>query len=479
MRAGRSPARPSCVRLAGRERFGLGCARHPRHPPRSRTSAIWAPTVRTPTDLGFSSAALDDASLSRLSQGLVGSEVLRIAAEVRAAVAAGREVCNLTVGDFDPREFPLPRKLVDGVRAALEAGHTNYPPANGVLELRKSVVEFYRREMGLDYPLESVVIAGGARPLIYATYRSLVDPGEAAVFPVPSWNNNHYAYLTGARAVALEVRREHRFHPTPEQIAAVLPEARLVSLCSPLNPTGTGMEPDVLAAISRLIVRENQRRETAGKRPVFLMFDQVYWATTLDRGSPVTPPALVPEVAPWTVLIDAISKSLAATGLRVGWALAHPAVTARLSDLLGHVGAWAPKPEQVATAAFLADATAFNEFRAQMAERLRVRLEALHGGFERMRARGLPVECVAPEGTLYLSARFPLGGTLRGRRLETNEDVRKLLLDEAGVAVVPFQAFALAREDGWFRLSVGAVSLAAVEHGLARLEALFGEANGR
>src|SRR5262245_9497000 len=175
----------------------------------------------TPSEFALNAAVLDDASLSTLARGMVGSEVLRIAAEVRAAIAAGREVCNLTVGDFDPREFPLPRKLADGIRAALEAGHTNYPPSNGVPELRKAVVEFYRREMSLDYPLESVIVAGGARPLIYATYRALVDPGEAVVFPVPSWNNNHYAYLTGARTIPLEVRREHAFHPTVEQVAAV------------------------------------------------------------------------------------------------------------------------------------------------------------------------------------------------------------------------------------------------------------------
>lgn len=432
--------------------------------------------MRASQNLGLDSANITGRSLSRLAQGLIGSEVLRIAGEVRAAIVSGRDICNLTVGDFDPREFPLPDKLRDGIKAALDAGNSNYPPAIGMPELRKAVVDFYRREMALDYPLESVMVAGGARPLIYATYRTLVDPGDRVVFPVPSWNNNHYIYMTGATAVPLAVKRENRFHPTPEQIAAVLPEARLLALSSPLNPTGTNMEPESLAAISRMVVDENIRREPTGQRPVYLMFDQVYWATTFDTGAPLTPPALVPEVAPYTVLIDAISKSLAATGLRVGWSLAHPAVTARMSDLLGHVGAWAPRPEQVATAAFLADEHAFGEFRAQMAERLGVRLRALHAGFERMRRAGLPVEAVAPEGTLYLSVRFPLGGNALGRTLETNEDVRRLLLDEAGVAVVPFQAFGVPEEDGWFRLSVGAVSLAAIEQGLVRIERVLAAA---
>jgi aspartate aminotransferase len=91
-----------------------------------------------------------------------------------------------------------------------------------------------------------------------------------------------------------------------------------------------------------------------------------------------------------------------------------------------------------------------------------------------MRERGLPVESVAPEGTLYLSARADLlGRSVAGRRIQTDEDIRRLLLEEAGVAVVPFQAFGLKREDGWFRLSVGAVSVTAVEQGLKRLEALL------
>ena len=435
--------------------------------------------MRTATELGLEPARVSAASLSKLAQGLIGSEVLRISGEVRAAISSGREVLNLTVGDFDSREFPMPVTFREGVKAALDAGHTNYPPSNGVPELRRAVAEFLKRELLLEYPLDSVVVAGGARPLIYATYRTLVDPGDTVLFPVPSWNNNHYAYLTGARGVPLPVRRENGFHPTPDQVAELLPGARVVALCSPLNPTGTNMKPDALAAISRMIVEENARRARTGQRPVYLMFDQVYWATSFEDGLPLTPPALVPEVAPWTVLIDAISKSLAATGLRVGWSVAHPAVTARLSDFLGHVGAWAPKAEQMATAAFLSDTTEFRTFRGQMAERLGVRLRALHTGLLKLRERGIAVDAVEPQGTLYLSARFPVGVTVAGRRLETNDDMRKLLLEEAGFAVVPFQAFGVEGEDGWCRLSVGAVSVAGIEAGLARLERVLASSDTR
>src|SRR5205085_3868718 len=105
----------------------------------------------------------------------------------------------------------------------------------------------------------------------------------------------------------------------------------------PLNPTGTAMEPAVLEGICRDLVDENARRHERGERPVFLMYDMVYWALEFARQEPVTPTSLVPEVAPYTVLLDAISKSLASTGLRVGWSIAAPAVTQRMSDFLGHV----------------------------------------------------------------------------------------------------------------------------------------------
>ncbi|HZJ52839.1 MAG TPA: aminotransferase class I/II-fold pyridoxal phosphate-dependent enzyme, partial [Myxococcaceae bacterium] len=134
-----------------------------------------------------------------MARGLMGSEILKVAAEIRALVAKGQKVCNLTVGDFSPREFPIPAELRDLISEALRAGETNYPPADGMPELRQAVQRFYARGLGLSYPLDSIVIASGARPIVYGTFRSVVDPGDVVVYPVPSWNNNYYVYMTGAK----------------------------------------------------------------------------------------------------------------------------------------------------------------------------------------------------------------------------------------------------------------------------------------
>jgi aspartate aminotransferase len=415
-----------------------------------------------------------DAGLSSLARGVIGSEILRIAAEIRALKAKGAEICNLTVGDFDPALFPIPAELLEGTRAALAGGHTNYPPSDGVLALREAVVRFYARELGLVYPVESVLIAGGARPLLYGAYCTLLDRGDVALYPVPSWNNNHYAYLVGARAVELPVSADNNFFPTVDQIRPHVGQAHLLTLNSPLNPTGTVIDRDQLRRISELVVEENARRRRAGARPLWFVFDQVYWALTFGGVKHATPIELVPEVAPYTLLLDAISKAVCATGMRVGWGLMPPAVRRRMADILGHVGAWAPKAEQVATAALLDSPESLRAYQTTMKANVKERLDALYAGFVAMKREGLSVEVIVPQGAIYLSARFDLfGRTLHGVTVATNDDIRRLLLERAGLAVVPFQAFGLKGDTGWFRLSVGAVSMADIEAALPRLRALL------
>lgn len=412
--------------------------------------------------------ARDEAPISTMARGLQGSQILKIAADIRALEAAGTPVCNLTVGDFKPSEFPIPQKLNDAIARALKKGETNYPPSDGMPDLRKAVQKLYSKHLGLNYPVESVVVAGGARPLLYCAYRAVVDEGESVVFPVPSWNNHIYCYLVGAKAVPVVTTPESGFMPTAEQLAPHIGEARMISLCSPQNPTGTMATREQVQAIADLVLQENRKREAEGRRPVILVFDQIYWVLSFGGRRHYTPVELAPELARYTFFVDGISKAFAATGLRVGWGVGAPAIVSRVKDLLGHVGAWAPRPEQVATAEFLNDEEAMQSYLDEIRSQAGQRLDALYKGFESMRERGLPVRVIDPQGAIYLSVQIDLVG--KGQ-IKSNEDIRKLLLDEAGFALVPFGAFGFPGESGWVRASVGATNVAEIEAGLVRVEA--------
>jgi len=416
-----------------------------------------------------------DHRVSTMAAGLVGSEILRIASEIRALVASGRQVCNLTVGDFDPRQFPIPARLVQGIQAALEHGETN--PSNGMPELRQAVARFYERELGLRYPVESILIVGGARPFIYCVYRTLCNPGDRVVYPVPSWNNNHYVHMTGAVGVPVVCRAEERFLPTRADLIGALPGARLLCLNSPLNPSGTAFTREGLLGICEAVLEENERRGRRGERPLFVMYDHIYWMLRFGGIPHFTPPELLPEMARYTLFVDGISKGFAATGLRLGWGVGPVDVMSRISAVLGHIGAWAPRAEQVATVALLDDPEGIRRYEEAFQAGLWQRLDLLHRGLQGMKERGLPVDSIPPMGAIYLTARIrpfgrraagPDGG---GRELRTNDDVRRWLLEAAGIGVVPFQAFGSTEDEGWFRLSVGAVSVAEVEAALPRLEA--------
>lgn len=410
--------------------------------------------------------------ISAMAEGMLGSVILKIAGEVRTLAAQGRRVCNLTVGDFDPRQFPIPPLLREGVEQALRAGETNYPPGNGVPSLREAIRTYSREWLGLDYPVDGTLVMSGARPAVYAVYRTLVDPGDRVLFSVPSWNYSYYCQLVGARAVPVVCDAATGFLPTRAMLEPLVRGARLLVVNSPLNPTGTMFDERTLADICDLILEENARRSHL-ERPLYLLYDQVYWMLTFKGARHVTPVAMRPEMAPYTVAIDAISKAFAATGLRVGWALGPVDLIRSMSDFIGHVGAWAPRPEQMATAGLLTSRTAITEYNRTITQGLQLRLDALYQGIVAMRERGLPVDAIPPAGAIYLSARFALAGcrTPSGETLHGNDDIRRYLLQAAGFAAVPFQAFGVDGDTGWFRLSAGAVSPTDIADVLPRLAA--------
>jgi aspartate aminotransferase len=417
-----------------------------------------------------------DAALSDCVRGLQESGILKITRGVRAMIARGETVVNLTVGDFDPRYFPIPKKLSQAIQNAIARGETNYPNPEGILVLRQAISDYVFRTSGVRYPLDSIIVCSGGRPVLYGAYRAVVNPGDKVLFSVPSWQNDAYSGLTGAESIVVEASAETGFQPTVDQLRPHLGEAAMLCICSPGNPAGTVMTREQLKAILDAVVAENKTREAEGRRPLFILHDQMYGSLVSKGQEHVYPAAIVPECARWLISLDGVSKAYAGTGLRLGWMLVAPAIGSRIRDLLSHAGAWAPRAEQVGVAEFLQDEEAIAEFRKEMDARLADRLQALHRGFDDLKKAGYPVDSINPQGAIYFSAQFRLHGkSVGGKVIETDDDIRVLLLEKAGAAVVPFQAFGVQENTGWFRLSAGAVSMDEIEALFPRVRAFLDE----
>lgn len=413
----------------------------------------------------------DTAPLSHLSQTLIGSEIVKLGGEIKERINQGEQISNFTIGDFDSSIFPIPQKLEDLIVAAYRSKFTTYPPSEGVAALRQSVSGFIKQFEGLDYAPDEILIAAGGRPLIYTTYRAIVDRGDKVIYPVPSWNNNHYVHFTEGKHVVIEAGLENKFMPTAAQIAPHVKDAVLVAVCSPLNPTGTVFSREELEKICDLILEENYRRGSQDKK-LYLLYDQMYWTLTFGETQHYNPVSLRPEMKEYTVFIDGISKAFAATGVRVGWALGPRKVLAKMKAINSHLGAWSPMAEQNATAKYLTQYEEVKTFQTKFKAELAERLQKIYQGFCDLRAAGFQVDACAPQAAIYLTIRLSLKGkkTNDGTILSTQQDVTRYILQAAGLAVVPFYAFGASKESDWYRLSVGTCKKELIEEMFDRLK---------
>lgn len=408
--------------------------------------------------------------VSKLAANLIGSEIVKIGNEVNDLKAKGAEIANLTIGDLNSNIYPIPAKLKEEIQKAYQNNLTNYPPANGLLSLRKEVSKDLKTRWNLDYSPNDILITAGSRPLIYAVYKTIVDEGDKVVYPIPSWNNNHYAYLTSANAVEVKTTPENNFLPTADDLRPHLDGAVLLALCSPLNPTGTMFTKDQLSEICELVLAENKKRDE-DEKPLYLMYDQIY--SNLTFGSEhVDPVSLFPEMKDYTVYIDGISKCLAATGVRVGWGFGPAHIMDKMKALLTHVGAWAPKPEQEATAKYYENPEEVNAFVEDFKGKLEASLKVLHSGIQDLKGKGLAVDSIEPMGALYLTIKLDYIGKTKpdGTVIENSSDLVFYLINEAGVALVPFSAFGEDKSEPWFRASVGGLAIDEIEVMMPKLE---------
>lgn len=410
--------------------------------------------------------------LSHLAGTLTGSEIVKLGNAISERIRNGEKIYNFTIGDFDPAVFPIPELLEDLIIKSYQQRNTSYPAAEGVLELRQAVSAFIKEWEGLDYAPNEIQIASGGRPLIYTIFKAIVDKGDKVIYGVPSWNNNHYVHMTDGEHCVIECAPENDFMPTPEDIKKNIGGATLICLCTPQNPTGTTLSKDALAEICALILEENKKRGDDQKK-LYMMFDQMYWTLAFGDTVHYNPVSLRPEMKPYTIFVDGISKIFAATGVRVGWALGPETIIAKMKALLSHLGAWAPMAEQKAVAKYLIQKEPIAEYLTHFKNEIEERLRDIHAGFIALKEKGYSVDSVTPQAAIYLTIKIDLVGktTPEGTVLKTQSDVTSYILGEAKLAVVPFSAFGAGNKSPWYRLSVGTCIKEEIPDMLGKLEA--------
>ncbi len=372
----------------------------------------------------------------------------------RASENGGRAVVNLASGEV---AHPPPRAALDAARRSSSVAATHfYGPTGGQAPLREAVAT-RMRERGVAVEADRVVITSGAKQALFHACIALLDPGDEALVPVPSWPTYREAVrLAGAVPIAVRTEAEEAFKVSPEQLeAAATTRARALFLASPNNPTGTVYGVEELKAIA----------EWALSRDLWVIVDEVYDELVY----PPAPRTAMLAAAPWLgdrcVTVDSIAKRWAMPGWRVGWLIGPPEVVGAATRIQSHTSSHVPNICQAAAWAAVEEGEATVR---SIGEQLTAGREVALAGLAKIDGAG----CAAPLGAFYAFA--DVGGLLERRagedRAASTAAFAEELFAEARTAVVAGEAFGA---PGFVRISFG-VPPDDLAEGLRRLVAHAG-----
>lgn len=363
-------------------------------------------------------------SFARRMNQIDPSRTLAVTSMVADLQRQGRRILDLGAGqpDFDTPE-PVKRAAIE----AIEAGFTKYTANNGIIELRQAVCDKLAREHGTRYAPTQVIVTAGAKQAIFNSIVALCDEGDEVLIPQPYWTSYpEMVKFTGAQPVLLPTDESQRFKLTAEQLADYLsPRTKVVIFNSPSNPTGAAYSKEELAELVEVL-----RAHTA-----MILSDEIYEKILYD-GRHHASLASFPEIHHRVLLVNGVSKAYAMTGWRIGFLAGPQQVIDEVAKIQSHSTSNASSISQKASlAALQLDGRFIREMVVEFDRRRRFLCDRLNA---------IPrLHCSLPEGAFYLFADVSpyLGTQFNGRRLEHASDFCSFLVEEAGVAVVPGEAF--------------------------------------
>lgn len=266
------------------------------------------------------------AVLSKRITKVTPSQTLAITAKAKALKAQGVDVISLSAGEPD---FDTPDFIKEAAIEALRKGVTKYTPAEGTLELRKAIAAKLKRDQGLTYTPDQIVVSCGAKHSIYNLFQILLEAGDEAVIPSPYWlSYPEMATLAGAKSVFVETKESEEFKLKPEQLEKALTKrSKILVLNSPSNPTGAVYRKKELEALVPILLKHPQ---------VWILSDEIYEKLIFDGGNHVSIAQLHPEMTKRTLLVNGASKAYAMTGWRMGYAACPKEIAEAAGSLQSH-----------------------------------------------------------------------------------------------------------------------------------------------
>jgi len=381
---------------------------------------------------------------------LAPSPTLAMQAKAKAMRAEGIDVISFGAGEPD---FDTPTRIKQAALRALETGQTKYTEVGGVPELRAAVCQKLKRDQGLDYTRDEIVVSCGAKHTLYNIVMALVNPGDEVLIPSPYWvSYPEQVRLLGGVPVAVDTAEATGFDLDPAALRrAVTPRTKLIVVDSPGNPTGAVFSPEALRAVGELAV----------ERGLWVISDECYESLTYE-GRHVSIASLSPEIKARTIVVNTCSKAYAMTGWRIGYAAGPREIIRAMTDVQSQVTS---NPASVAQWAAVEALAGPQDEVAKMVGEFDRRRRVIVEGLNQIPG----VSCVMPRGAFYA---FPNVSGLFGKRaragvLRGSASVCAFLLDEARIASVAGVDFG---SDAHIRLSY-ATSLDKITEGLARMDA--------
>ena len=362
--------------------------------------------------------------LSQRVNSLAVSQTLAMSQKSTELRAQGVDVINLSVGEPD---FHTPQHIKDAAARAIDENFTFYSPVPGYLSLRKAICEKLRKENGLTFAPEQIVVSTGAKQALCNVILSTVNPGDEVIIPTPAWVSYvEMVKLAEGITVTVPAGIDNNFKITPAQLeAAITDRTRMILLCSPSNPTGSVYTKTELQALVDVLARHPQ---------IIVLSDEIY--EHINYTGSFTSLGSFPEIADRTVIINGVSKAYAMTGWRIGYCAAPLAIAKACSKLQGqYTSGTCSIAQKAAEEAYTGPQDCIAEMREAFRRRrdLVVELASKIPGFK----------VNEPQGAFYL---FPEVSALMGKRcgdrvINTSADLAMYLLEEGHVATVDGGAF--------------------------------------